>query len=186
MRSEIKSANLILRKYEIGFAPLLYEAAIESRGGEFSRWMPWCHENYTIEESRNFIEKVEVSWQNETQFGFAIFDARTGEFSGGIGLNQPSKTHKFYNLGYWIRVSKQNRGIVSEATRVLAQTAFADLPINRIEILTAIENIPSRKAAEKSGAKREGILRKRLVIGGEIHDAAMFSFIREDFDREIS
>ena len=182
MRSEIKSKNLILRRYEIDFAPLLYEAAIESRGGEFSRWMPWCHENYAIDESRTFIEKVVENWQDETQFGFAIFDAQAEEFLGGIGLNQPSRAHKFYNLGYWIRVSKQNRGIVSEATRVLAHTAFTDLPINRLEILTAIEHMPSQKAAEKSGATREGILRKRLVIGGRTYDAVMFSFIREDFN----
>ena len=182
MRSEIKSANLILRKYEIAFAPLLYEAAVESRGGEFSRWMPWCHENYAIDESRTFIEKVVENWRDEKEFGLAIFDARTEEFLGGIGLNQPSKAHKFYNLGYWIRVSKQNRGIASEATRVLARTAFTDLPINRLEILTALENIPSQKAAEKSGATREGVLRKRLVIGGRVHDAVMFSFVREDFN----
>jgi ribosomal-protein-serine acetyltransferase len=144
--------------------------------------MPWCHENYAIDESRTFIEKVVENWQDEKEFGFAIFDAQTEEFLGGIGLNQPSKAHKFYNLGYWIRVSKQNRGIVSEATRVLAQTAFEDLPINRLEILTALENIPSQKAAEKSGATREGILRKRLVIGGRVHDAVMFSFVREDFN----
>lgn len=182
MRSEIESENLILRKYEINFAPLLYEAALESHGGEFSRWMPWCHENYAIDESRSFIEKVVENWQDEKEFGFAIFDARTEEFLGGIGLNQPSKAYKFYNLGYWIRVSKQNRGIVSEATRVLAKAAFEDLPINRLEILSALENIPSQKAAEKSGATREGVLRKRLVIGGRVHDAVMFSFVREDFN----
>lgn len=183
MRSEIKTENLILRKYEIGFAPLLYEAAIESRGGEFTRWMPWCHENYKIADSQTFIESLEEKWQNEEVFGFAIFDAKTNEFLGGTGLNQPSKIHKFYNLGYWVRVLRQNRGISSEATRILAKTAFEDLPINRIEILMAIENIPSRKAAEKSGAKYEGILRNRLVIGDKVHDAAMFSFVREDFQK---
>ncbi|MGI9054420.1 MAG: hypothetical protein ACR2F2_01325, partial [Pyrinomonadaceae bacterium] len=40
MRSEIKTENLILRKYEISFIPLLFEAAVESRGGEFPHWMP--------------------------------------------------------------------------------------------------------------------------------------------------
>lgn len=189
MRSEIKTDNLILRKYESGFAPLLFEAAIESRGGEFTRWMPWCHENYTIEESRSFIEKTEASWRNsediwrlEMQFDYAIFDAETEKFLGGIGLSQPNKTHKFYNLGYWTRVSCQNRGVASKATRALAQAAFEDLPVNRIEILAAVENIPSQKAAEKAGARREGALRKRLVIGGRIHDAALFSFVREDFN----
>ena len=181
MRSEIVGEKIILRKYEIGFAPLLFEAANESKGGEFSRWMPWCHENYTISESETFIEGLEEKWQDRKDFSFAIFDRKTGEFLGGTGLNQPSKIHKFYNLGYWVRVSRQNRGISSEATQILAKAAFEDLPINRIEILIAIENVPSQKAAEKSGATREGILRKRLVIGGRVHDAVMFSFIREDF-----
>ncbi len=185
MRREIKTENLVLRKYEAAFAPMLYEAAIESKGGEFSRWMPWCHENYEFAESENFIEKTVENWDDKTQFGFAIFDTETNKFLGGIGLNQPNAQHKFYNLGYWIRVSVQNRGVASKATRALARTAFEDLTeINRIEILSAIENIPSRKAAEKSGATHEGILRKRLIIGGRIHDAAMFSFIRKDFQNE--
>ena len=181
MRSEIVGEKIILRKYEIGFAPLLFVAANESKGSEFSRWMPWCYENYTLAESEDFIKKIEKNWQNEMIFGFAIFDAKTNDFLGGIGLNQPNKQHKFYNLGYWIRVSKQNRGVASDAARILAKTAFKDLPLNRIEILTAIENIPSQKAAEKSGATREGILRKRLIIGNNIHDAVIFSFVREDF-----
>jgi ribosomal-protein-serine acetyltransferase len=182
MRSEIKTENLILRKYEKDFAPLLFEAGMESRGGDFSYWMPWCGENYRVEESRSFIEKVKENRQNKSELGFAIFDGKSNKFLGGIGLNQPNDNHKFYNLGYWVRVSCQNRGAASEATHALAQAAFEDLPINRIEILTAVENVPSQKAAEKSGATREGILRKRLVIGGRIHDAVMFSFVREDFN----
>ncbi len=191
MRSEIKTENLILRKYEIDFVPLLFEAAIESKGGEFTRWMPWCHENYAIEETREFIEKTVENWKNaddvwreNMQFGYAIFDAKTEKFLGGIGLNQPNAQYKFFNLGYWVRTSEQNRGIASEATRALATAAFEDLPeLNRIEILSALENIPSQKAAEKSGASREGVLRKRLITGGRIHDAVMFSFVREDFQK---
>lgn len=190
MRGEIKSGEIILRKYETAFAPLLFEAAFESRGADFTYWMPWCRENYTIEESRDFVEKTVENWKNandvwreDMEFGYALFDAATEKFLGGVGLNKPNVEHKFFNLGYWVRVSEQNRGIASRATRSLAQTAFEDLPeLNRIEILAAVENIPSQKAAEKSGATREGVLRNRLLIGGRIHDAAMFSFVREDFE----
>ena len=189
MRSEIKTENIILRKYKIEFVPLLFEAAIESKGGEFTRWMSWCHENYKIEESREFVERVIKSWENVndiwrdgTELGYAIFDVEIEKFLGSVGLNSPNKSHKLLNLGYWIRTSEQNRGIASKATRVLAETAFKDLPeINRIEILAAVENIPSQKTAEKAGATREGVLRKHLNISGRIHDAAIFSFIREDF-----
>lgn len=189
MRTEIKTENLILRRYEIEFLPRLFEASSESKGGEFMRWMPWCHENYSIEECREFLEKtvedwkkIENFWQENLHIGFAIFDARTDKFLGDTGLNSSNGLHKFCNLGYWVRTSEQNRGIASEATHALAKAAFEDLPeLNRIEIVIAIENIPSRKAAEKSGARREGILRKRLFINGRIHDAVMFSFVREDF-----
>lgn len=181
MRSEIKLDDLILRKYEMSFAPMLFEAAIESRGGEFSRWMPWCHEDYAIKETESYIQKVIENWQNETEFGFAIFDASNSQFLGDVSLNAFNNNHKFYNFGYWIRISQQKRGIASETTRLLVKAAFEDLPINRIEIITAIENIASQKTAEKAGATREGILRNRLLIGDRIHDAVMFSFIREDF-----
>ncbi len=183
MRTEIYGDRITLRRYEKSFAPLLFEAATESvQDKEFARWMPWCHADYKFEETVSFIEKTLENWQDETQFGFAIFDARTNEFLGGIGLNQPNDQHKFYNLGYWIRTSKQNRGTASAATRLLAKAAFEDLPeLNRLEILVAAENIPSQKTAEKAGAVREGILRKRLIIGGRIHDAVIFSFVREDF-----
>lgn len=189
MRTEIYGEKIILRAYEESFVPLLFEAASESKGGDFSYWMPWCHENYTIEESREFVEKTVENWKNssdawreDSQFGYAIFDSETDKFLGGTGLNKPNTDYKFFNLGYWVRTSEQNRGIASLATRVLAKAAFEDLPeLNRIEIVAAVENISSQKAAEKAGATREGILRNRLIIGGRIHDGVMFSLVREDF-----
>ncbi|HSK72725.1 MAG TPA: GNAT family protein [Pyrinomonadaceae bacterium] len=182
MRHKIVGERIFLHRYEIDFTEKLFEAAMESRGGEFTRWMPWCHENYSIEDSRSFVKLVVDEWEKEMRFGFAIFDTISGEFLGGIGLNQYNDTHKFINLGYWIRTSRQNRGFASEATRLLARAGFEDLPINRIEILAAIENTASHRVAEKAGATREGVLRKRLLIGGRVHDAVMFSFAREDFN----
>jgi len=181
MRSEIVGEKIILRKYEIGFAPLLFEAASESRGGEFSRWMPWCHENYTLAESETFIAGGIEKWEDQTEYDFAIFDAQNGKFVGGVSLNLFNRQRGSANLGYWVRTNSQNRGIAHTAARLLAKTGFKDLGLNRIEIAVAVENYASQKTAEKSGATREGILRKLLSIGGVQHDAVMFSFVREDF-----
>lgn len=181
MRNTIENERIVLRKYETEFAPLLYEAARESRGGEFTRWMPWCGEHYALGESESFIKKSRAGWEESSQYSFAVFAAESDEFLGGVGLNQFNAQHNFVNLGYWIRTSRQNRGFASEATRLLARAAFADLPLQRIEILVAAENEASCKAAAKAGAPREGVLRKRLLIGERIHDAVMFSFVREDF-----
>ena len=190
MRTEIRGARIALKAYEETFIPLLYEAAMEARlDPEFVRWMPWCHENYRLEESREFVEKTiahrrtaEDVWREEMVFGYAVFDAATGKFLGGTGLNRPDKTHRFFNLGYWIRPSAQKSGAASAAARLLGEAAFEDLPdLNRIEIVAAVGNLASRRTAEKAGAHFEGVLRNRLLLGGKRHDAAMFSFIREDF-----
>ncbi len=181
MRPKIIGDNIYLQRYEIGFAPLLFEAANESKGGEFTRWMPWCHENYTLAESENFITSSIENWNNQTEYDYVVFDAQNNVFSGGIALNLFNEDRKLVNLGYWIRTGSQKRGIACAATRLLAKMAFEDLDLNRIEIAVAVENYASQRTAEKSGATREGVLRKLLSIGGRIHDAAMFSLIREDF-----
>lgn len=181
MRHKITGERIFLHRYEINFTEKLFKAAYESRG-ETSRWLSWCHENYSIEESEAFIKRAVEEWGKEMRFGFAIFDAANEEFLGGIGLNKYNNNHKFFNLGYWIRVSRRNRGFASKATLLLARAAFEDLPVNRIEILVPVENNTSCRVAEKAGAAREGVLRKRLLISGNAHDAVMFSFVREDFE----
>lgn len=189
MRTEIHDEEILLKAYEESFAPMLFEAARESgASAEFRRWMPWCHENYTLAESREFVEKCKKNWLDKEnvwragmEFGYAIFDRASGNFLGGTGINQPNEAHKFFNLGYWVRTRAQNRGVASRATRLLARAVFEDLPVSRIEIIVAAGNVPSRKAAEKSGAQFEGILRNRLLITGKAHDAAMYSFVGADF-----
>lgn len=183
MRTEIFGKNITLRRLQQSFVTEIFEAARESRGGEFTRWMPWCHADYTMAETESFTKYSEDFWESAAEYNFAIFENSSGDFAGMVSVNQFNFQHRLVNLGYWIRVSKQNRGIASEAAKLLAETAFKDLEINRIEILAATENFPSQKAAEKSGAKREGILRKRLMIGDRLHDGVLFSFVREDFEK---
>lgn len=181
MRHKINGDKIYLQRYEVEFAPLLYEAAIESSGGEFSRWMPWCHAQYKIEESESFIAKSIENWNNQTEYDFAIFDAQNDKFLGGISLNLLNRERGSANMGYWIRTGNQKRGIAHAAARLLAKTGFEDLNLNRIEVTMSVGNYASQKTAEKAGAIREGILRKLLSIGGVQHDAVMFSFVREDF-----
>ena len=181
MRHKISGDNIYLQRYEIDFAPLLFEAANESKGGEFSRWMPWCHENYAITDSESFISASIENWNNQTEYDFAVFVTENNTFAGGVSLNLFNCERGSANLGYWIRTGFQKRGLAHAAARLLAKTGFEDLNLNRIEIAAAIENDASQRTAEKSGAMREGVLRKLLSIGGRVHDAWMFSLIREDF-----
>ena len=180
MNPKLSDGKIYIRPYEVKDIPALYEAARESAGETFSRWMSWCHADYKLEESSQFVHSRDEVWRNGEDLAFAIFDVETDIFLGGVGLNQFNREHGFANLGYWVRAGSMGQGIAPAATLLCARFAFQELGLNRVEILIATENIRSRRVAEKAGAKREGVLRRRLIIGDRIHDAVMYSIIAAD------
>jgi ribosomal-protein-serine acetyltransferase len=179
MKLELTEGPLLIRPFRQEDAGALYEAVRESIS-EVSPWLPWCHQNYSIEESRAFIGSRELASQGGEWYSFGIFETDGGGFLGGIGINFINRVHQMANLGYWVRSSASGRGVATMATRLAAKFGFEQLGLHRIEIVAAVGNIASQRVAEKAGAKREGVLRKRLLIQGESLDAVLFSLVPED------
>lgn len=181
LRTEIVTPALLLQKYTPALAPRLLEAARAACSPAFTRFAPWCHPAYSLAESEQFIALAEAGWRDNSAFFFALLDGSTGELCGGIGLNQPNPAHGCFNLGYWVRPSRQRQGLAAQAVRHLARAAFADLPaVQRLELLTLPDNLASQRTALAAGATREGLLRQRLRLGPGQHDAVLFSIVRTD------
>lgn len=177
---ELTGDSVFARTYREGDAPLLYEAVRESIA-QVSPWLPWCHENYSIEESREFVSSRSAAFHAEEHYSFAVFSKDDPHhLLGGVGLNFINRVHQFGNLGYWTRTTAAGKGIASQAARLVARFGLEQLGLQRIEIVAAVPNIASQRVAEKIGAIREGTLRSRLYIHGEPQDAILFSLVRED------
>lgn len=179
MRTELSNELVRIRRYSADDIPLLFAAARESTNEMFA-WMPWCHPNYSLEESASFVSSREAAWNQKTEFDFAVSDVESGQFLGGVGLNLFNHDHGFCNLGYWVRSSQTRRGIATAATLLAAQLGFEDLNLRRIEIVVAVGNVASQRVAEKANAKREGVLRNRVRLHDRSHDAVMYSLITAD------
>lgn len=181
LRPEIVTPALVLQQYRLALAPRLLEAARAACSPAFTRFAPWCHPAYSLADSERFIAQAEAGWQDGSAYLFALLDGGTGELCGGIGLNQPNLAHGCYNLGYWVRPSRQQQGLATQAVRYLARAAFADLlAVQRLELLTLPDNLASQRTALAAGATREGLLRQRLRMGAAQHDAVLFSLVRTD------
>jgi RimJ/RimL family protein N-acetyltransferase len=181
MRTDFSDASVGIRRFRPGDVPLLYEAACES-ASELAVWLPWFHANYSMDETEAYIFKSVVDWEKGAEYNFVIFDVKDGELLGGTALNHVNTVNKCANLGYWVRSSRTRRGVASTATRLIARFGLREIGFHRLEIMAAIENKPSQRVAEKAGAKREGLLRKRLVLHGQPHDAVVYSLVEEDFN----
>ena len=141
--------------------------------------MPWCHSGYSSNEARAWVTRQVAAFAAGTQYEFLIVSG-DGRMLGGCGLNEIERANRRANLGYWVRSSAVRRGVAADAIRRLADWAFRNTDLNRLELIVAAGNTASLAAARSAGAVREGLLRSRLVLHGRVHDAVVFSFVREN------
>lgn len=181
MKKELQLTNgsVLIRPYRSSDIDHVYEAVRESVA-ELTRWMSWCHADYSIEESRTWIESRADVWEKGTEYDFAIIDSKSGFFIGGCGLNHIDCVNRIANLGYWVRKSRTGQGTAPAVALLLARFGFDELKLNRIEIIAAVNNKASQRVAEKAGATREGILRNRIVVHNKVYDGVVFSLIPQD------
>lgn len=185
MKEKVTSTHITVRRYDLVDIPLLFEAARESVLA-LSPWLPWCHADYSMEESLEWIVRCRQLWDQGQEYHYGVFDAKTDAFLGGVGLNQLDRLQRRANLGYWVRTSRSRCGVATAAARLAARTAFADLDLDAISILVAVNNRYSQRVAEKLGARRQRVLPNQLVVRGQPQDAVLFSLTAEDLESACS
>ncbi len=170
--------TLRIRPYEISDVPDLVDAARESIA-TVGAWLWWCTPDFSPETARTWVASQIAAFRSNSEYEFAIL-SEEGRFLGGCGLNSIDARNARANLGYWVRESAAGSGAATQAVRQLVRWAFQNTDLVRLEILVAEGNHASLRVAEKVGAFREGLLRQRIRIQGELQDSILFSILRSD------
>ncbi len=174
----VNGSNISIRTFcETDVVPF-YDAAIESVE-HMHEFMPWCHPDYSIEESESWVTSRKKAWDCGDEYSFVIESANKSELLGGVAINQINKIHKIGNIGYWVRKKALNNGYASEAVSLIMRFGFKTLKLNRLEIVTLPNNTASNKVANRVGAKYEGILHSRLIVHGKPLDACIYSLVND-------
>ena len=116
-----------------------------------------------------------------TGFGFGIFV--DGDFAGEINLSavQRGPFQSAY-VGYWIDEKHAGKGYMPESVIVLAQYAFEELHLHRIQISIIPRNSASRRVVEKLGIRDEGVAVRYLEINGVWEDHVRYALTTEEWD----
>lgn len=183
LSQEVTDGIVLLRPFRFEDAEETYTAVRESLA-DLKPWMSWANDGYSRSDSKEFIRITRARWGEGTLFAFAITDRQTGSILGGASLSHIHPVYHLCNLGYWVRSSRRGEGLAVRATRLAARFAFEKIGLVRVEIVIGIGNKASLRVAEKVGAHYEGILRNRMVVGQEVHDAHMYSLVPQDFGLE--
>jgi ribosomal-protein-serine acetyltransferase len=176
MEAPIVANDICIRPFDEGDVAAFVDAARESVT-TVGAWMPWCHANYAEAEARAWFDQCRLCLREARSYDLGIFAANGTELLGGVSINQLNVQHNFDNVGYWVRQSRQRRGVASRAVRTMATYGFNCLKLTRLEIVAAVDNLPSRGVAERVGAVLECIARNRLIVNEKPVAAAVYSLM---------
>lgn len=125
-----------------------------------------------------------ADWTDGDHVSLAVVDALGGQLLGSVSLHKIDLEQGDAEIGYWTVPAARGRGVATAAVTALCRWALLELPIDRIELCHAVENVGSTRVAAKAGFTREGRLRQSYRYGdGRKHDELIWSLLRDDLAR---
>ena len=142
-------------------------------------WEPvWASDELTRPAFRSRVTKARDDAASGSAFVFFIFDKQSHALIGGITLG-----HIRYgvsmngHIGYWMGEPHAGKGLMQDAVLALVDHAFNRLCLHRLEAACIPGNERSIRVLEKTGFRREGLLKSYLKINGEWQDHLLFARI---------
>ena len=118
-----------------------------------------------------------------TLFQWGIAEQATGAIVGTGTLAALSSEHRRAEVGFALAQAVWGRGYAAEAVPALLGFAFDVLALHRLEADVDPRNTRSIRALERVGFTREGYLRERYFLHGEVQDAIVYGLLRREWIR---
>jgi ribosomal-protein-alanine N-acetyltransferase len=132
---------------------------------------------YGIKDARTDLKKM-IS-ENKKKNGVNEFFVveMNGEVIGEIALGNiipklKAKTHS------WIGKEFRGKGIMTKVRKEFTKYAFKRYKLRRIYALCRTHNKASARVLEKSGFKREGLLKKDVLKCGKYYDSYQYALVK--------
>ncbi|MCW2636210.1 MAG: GCN5-related N-acetyltransferase [Blastococcus sp.] len=128
-----------------------------------------------------------IDWSPGDHASWAVVDAVTDAVLGSVSVHSIDLDQNDAEIGYWTVPAARGRGIAALAVDAACRWAFGTLPVDRIELCHAIENVASGRVAEKAGFTYEGHCRRSYRYGdGVKHDELLWARLAGDLAPGLS
>lgn len=180
---QLRGTRVCLRPYAVGDGVAVQEAIEESRD-HLRPWMAWTDSRSTVQECETYVRQALARWLTQEDVTVGMWDRSTDCYLGGIWLYYTDPRVPAMAIGYWVRVSAQGQGHVTEAVTLLCKLAFMTFAAQRVSIQCDAANTRSANIPRRLGFVHEATLRNHSRnTTGELNDTLIFALTREDYDQ---
>ena len=173
----ITTERLVLRWVSENDIDSLYEVFSDPQVMRY-----WSTPPYTNREDAVKLQReIAAGNENNTMIKWGLALRESDHLIGTTTLFNLSLENGRAELGYAMGHAHWGKGYMNEALQALLFHAFEVMNIRRLEADVDPRNTASIRTLERLGFQREGYLRERWHVNGEIQDAFFFGLLRREF-----
>ena len=176
----LETQRIRLRPYRAGDDEAMFALYSDPRVMRYWSFAPWVE----LAQARTYLSRALDGMDSGEIFPWAIADRDSDRLIGALTLFSLHAEQLRAEVGYSLSPDFQGRGLAAEALRLGLAHAIDSLGLVRIEADIDPRNEPSARLLERLGFVREGLLRQRWRVNGEICDSAFYGLLAEDFLRD--
>lgn len=137
------------------------------------------------ESARELLRDYGAKRVADTGFLYGIWDGcgrpGGGTLVGGVLFRVFDAATGVCEIGCWLEPAGTGRGLVTRACRVLADWAFHERHMHRVEWWAVSANTASIAVARRLGMRREAVLRESYPRGGVRHDSEGWAVLAHEW-----
>lgn len=128
------------------------------------------------------LAEIQQNFRTRTSMKWGVAELETDQIIGTVTLFNLNFDNKRAEIGYGLDHNYWRKGYVTEALDALLSYAFDVLQLHRLEADVDPRNVGSIRTLEKMGFQREGLMRERWQVNGEIQDALFYGLLRPEWE----
>jgi RimJ/RimL family protein N-acetyltransferase len=137
--------------------------------------------NHSAEGVATWLAGRDDDFVQGRQAAFAVVDGVSADPLGSVGVVRVDPDDPgCAEVGYWMVRVARGRGVATRAVRLIVPWAFEAMGIGRMQLTVHEDNLASRRVAEKSGFREEGLLRALRKHQGSRVDLLMYARLPRD------
>lgn len=173
LSEKICADRIYLQKHDLNLAQKMFSYIDQDRK-RLNEFLPWVKYSNSVQDQVNYIKLTHENWNNFSGFDYGIFEKKTYEYLGNIGVHTIRWDYHSAELGYWILGQFEGKGFISEAVIALEKELF-HVGFNRVQIKCSDKNTRSSNVPLRCGYQYEGCLRSDVIEMESFRNTKVFS-----------
>lgn len=136
-------------------------------------------------EAKKFIKQTINGAKDESLLEWGVIEKESDTLIGVCAYSGWNREHKRAEIGFALQKDRWGQRYMTELLQTFIAYGFRRLQLLRIEADVDPRNKASIRLLEKFGFQKEGMMRERYHINGEVQDALFYGLLKDEFENNL-